>query len=35
MYVRGVISLQEVGEKFGVAFQTISKIVNKSAWKHI
>ena len=35
MYVRGVVSLKEVGEKFGVAFQTISKIVNKSAWKHI
>jgi len=35
MYVRGVVSLQEVGEKFGVAFQTISKIVNRSAWKHI
>jgi hypothetical protein len=35
MYVPGVVTLVSISEKFGVAFQTISKIVNKSSWKHI
>ena len=35
MYVPGVTSLKSVGDKFGVAFQTISKIVNRNRWKHI
>ena len=35
IYATGVVTLVSISEKFGVAFQTISKIVNKSSWKHI
>lgn len=35
MYVPGQVSLAEVAVEFGIAFQTVSKIVNRKTWKHI
>jgi hypothetical protein len=35
MYHPRKMSLTMVAEKFGIAFQTVSKIVNNKIWKHI
>jgi len=33
--LKGVITHKELGEKYGVSRQTISKIMNNTLWKHI
>lgn len=35
MYVPRKVSLTQVAKKFGIAFQTVSKIVNAKSWKHV
>lgn len=35
MYVPRKVSLTQVAKEFGIAFQTVSKIVNAKSWKHI
>jgi hypothetical protein len=35
MYATGNYSLSEVANMFGVAFQTISKVINYKTWRHV
>jgi predicted DNA binding protein len=35
MYIPRKVSLTMIAKEFGIAFQTVSKIVNNQSWKHI
>jgi len=35
MYIPRKMSLTMVAKEFGIAFQTVSKIVNRKSWKHV
>lgn len=35
MYIPRKVSLSMIAKEFGIAFQTVSKIVNRKTWNHI
>jgi hypothetical protein len=35
LYAKGGISTREVGLKYGVSFEAIRRIVNRTAWQHV
>lgn len=34
-YIPKQISLKSIGDEYGIAFQTVSRIVNNKSWKHV